>query len=106
MLLTIAASACKQMAVSLVIGQQYNKDGNRVQWWTDESIEEFKERTQCFVDQYDQYTLQGYHVRKNETNSHFIMYLQLVCRLMVDSHSERTLLIMEVSILHSKRTGM
>ena len=50
--------------ISIIIGQQFNKDGNRVQWWTDESIVEFKERTQCFVNQYDQYTLQGYQVRK------------------------------------------
>ena len=45
------------------IGQQFNKDGNRIQWWTNESIAEFERRTQCFVDQYDQYTLQGFQVR-------------------------------------------
>lgn len=43
-------------------GQQYNKYGNRVKWWTDYSIQNFKERTQCFVNQYNQYTLQGYKV--------------------------------------------
>ena len=46
----------------MYLGQQYNLDGNRVQWWTDNSIAEFEERTQCFVDQYDQYSLQGYQV--------------------------------------------
>lgn len=48
-----------------LLGQQYNKDGNRIQWWTDESIAEFKQRTQCFVDQYSNYTLQGHQVWKN-----------------------------------------
>ena len=44
------------------IGQQYDEDGNRIQWWTDESVDNFEERTQCFVDQYSQYELQGYKV--------------------------------------------
>ena len=48
-----------------LLGQQYNKDGNRIQWWTNESIAEFKQRTQCFVDQYSKYTLQGHQVWKN-----------------------------------------
>ena len=51
-------------------GQQYNKDGDRVKWWTDYSIKNFKKRTQCFVDQYDQYTLQGFRV-----GSHFLFNL-------------------------------
>ncbi|XP_065890272.1 endothelin-converting enzyme homolog isoform X2 [Dysidea avara] len=38
-------------------GQQFDKNGNRVKWWTDNSIRQFQNRTQCFVDQYDQYSL-------------------------------------------------
>jgi len=44
------------------VGQQFDKDGNRVKWWTDNSIHQFQNRTQCFVDQYDQYSLMGYNV--------------------------------------------
>ena len=33
-----------------------------IKWWTDSSIQNFKELTQCFVNQYDQYTLQGFRV--------------------------------------------
>lgn len=41
------------------VGQQYDKDGNRVKWWTDPSIAEFKKRTSCFVTQYSGYKQQG-----------------------------------------------
>ena len=41
------------------VGQQYDKDGNRVKWWTDQSIAEFKKRTGCFVTQYGAYKQQG-----------------------------------------------
>ena len=53
---------CSYSNYLLLSGQQYNKDGNRVKWWTDYSINNFKKRTQCFVNQYNQYTLQGYGV--------------------------------------------
>lgn len=39
-------------------GLQYDS----YKWWTDRSIHNFKERTQCFVDQYNQYDLQGHRV--------------------------------------------
>ncbi|XP_072047026.1 neprilysin-like [Amphiura filiformis] len=38
-------------------GRQYNKDGNLKQWWSDESITNFKERAQCMIDQYGQYIM-------------------------------------------------
>lgn len=40
-------------------GQQYDENGDRVNWWTPHSTEEFKKRTQCFVDQYSGYKQQG-----------------------------------------------
>jgi len=44
------------------VGRQYDKNGNRTQWWTNESITQFNERAQCLVEQYDQYSLQGHQV--------------------------------------------
>ncbi|XP_071945619.1 membrane metallo-endopeptidase-like 1 [Antedon mediterranea] len=38
-------------------GRQYDKEGNLVQWWTDNSIEKFTEKKQCIVDQYDNYVM-------------------------------------------------
>lgn len=44
-------------------GRLYDKNGIRRQWWTNASIEEFIERTQCFVQQYSKYKMFGYNVR-------------------------------------------
>ncbi|CAF3791141.1 unnamed protein product [Adineta steineri] len=38
-------------------GRQFDKDGNRVLWWTPETIEKFIERKTCIVDQYSNYTV-------------------------------------------------
>ena len=40
-----------------VAGRQFDKDGNLVQWWDDVVIARFKERAQCIIDQYSNYTL-------------------------------------------------
>lgn len=36
-------------------GRQYDKNGNKLQWWTDNSIKAFENKTQCLVDQYSSY---------------------------------------------------
>ena len=36
-------------------GRQYDKNGNRVQWWDRQSIEKFQRQASCFVQQYSQY---------------------------------------------------
>ncbi|KAK3795896.1 hypothetical protein RRG08_040692 [Elysia crispata] len=38
-------------------GRQYDKDGNLVKWWDDVVIHRFKERAQCIIDQYSNYTV-------------------------------------------------
>ena len=43
-------------------GQQYNQDGVLTPWWTNASVTAFKKKTQCFVNQYSQYSMFGYHV--------------------------------------------
>lgn len=47
---------------SNIIGQQFDKNGIRQQWWTDESMTAFRGRQQCFVDQYSQFTNEGAQV--------------------------------------------
>ncbi|CAF1039974.1 unnamed protein product, partial [Didymodactylos carnosus] len=37
-------------------GRQFDKDGNRLPWWTDETIQKFIERKTCIVEQYSNYT--------------------------------------------------
>jgi membrane metallo-endopeptidase-like protein 1 len=38
-------------------GRLYNKDGNLKQWWPDSVIARFKEKAQCIIDQYNNYTV-------------------------------------------------
>ncbi|CAF1615486.1 unnamed protein product [Rotaria sp. Silwood1] len=40
-------------------GRQYDKNGNRVPWWSNSIINQFNERKQCIIDQYSNYTLNG-----------------------------------------------
>jgi membrane metallo-endopeptidase-like protein 1 len=38
-------------------GRQYDKDGNRIPWWSNSTITQFNERKQCIIDQYSNYTV-------------------------------------------------
>lgn len=38
-------------------GRQYDKDGNKIQWWTAETINAFVERKKCIIGQYSNYTM-------------------------------------------------
>lgn len=40
-------------------GRHYDENGNLTDWWTDATVEAFKKRTDCFVDQYANYTVDG-----------------------------------------------
>ncbi|KAK3318734.1 hypothetical protein B0H66DRAFT_248726 [Apodospora peruviana] len=40
-------------------GRHYDQNGNYTDWWTNSTVEAFKERAQCFVDQYSNYTVPG-----------------------------------------------
>ncbi|XP_017492271.1 PREDICTED: neprilysin-2-like [Rhagoletis zephyria] len=39
-------------------GRQFDKDGNMMQWWNNATIEAFRERTQCIIDQYSKYKIE------------------------------------------------
>ncbi|CAF4001934.1 unnamed protein product [Adineta steineri] len=47
------------------IGRQFDKDGNRIPWWTDETIETFIERKACIVDQYNNFTVPNLNINAN-----------------------------------------
>lgn len=40
-------------------GREYDKYGNLHQWWKNSTIENFRERTQCIIDQYTSYEING-----------------------------------------------
>jgi predicted metalloendopeptidase len=38
-------------------GRLFDKDGNKVSWWTNETIDEFNKRNKCIIQQYSKYIL-------------------------------------------------
>lgn len=38
-----------------ITGRQYDKDGNLKQWWNNATINAFRHRAQCIIDQYSRY---------------------------------------------------
>lgn len=45
------------------VGRQFDKDGNRIPWWTNETIDAFEKQKQCIVDQYNNYTVAQINMR-------------------------------------------
>jgi endothelin-converting enzyme len=40
-------------------GRLYDDSGNYTDWWDEKTIQAFEERAQCFVDQYEEFTVPG-----------------------------------------------
>jgi endothelin-converting enzyme len=40
-------------------GRHYDQNGNYTDWWTEKTVAQFKERAECFVDQYHNFTIEG-----------------------------------------------
>ncbi|KAG9234476.1 peptidase family M13 [Amylocarpus encephaloides] len=40
-------------------GRHYDQNGNYTDWWTTDTVAAFKERAECFVDQYSHFTVPG-----------------------------------------------
>ncbi|XP_043848009.1 endothelin-converting enzyme 1 isoform X1 [Dromiciops gliroides] len=48
-------------------GREYDKDGNLRPWWKNSSVEAFKQQTECMVEQYSHYTVNGEAVNGRHT---------------------------------------
>uniref|UniRef100_A0A8C5PBL5 endothelin-converting enzyme 1 n=1 Tax=Leptobrachium leishanense TaxID=445787 RepID=A0A8C5PBL5_9ANUR len=48
-------------------GREYDEDGNLRPWWQNSSLEAFKNRTECMVDQYNSYSINGEKVNGRQT---------------------------------------
>lgn len=46
-------------------GREYDKDGNLRRWWNDEAVKRFKERAQCIVNQYGNFTVPEINMKMN-----------------------------------------
>ncbi|KAL7623935.1 hypothetical protein AAE478_005492 [Parahypoxylon ruwenzoriense] len=40
-------------------GRHYDENGNFTDWWTNNTVQEFEKRADCFVDQYNSFTVEG-----------------------------------------------
>ncbi|OSS43699.1 hypothetical protein B5807_11538 [Epicoccum nigrum] len=40
-------------------GRHYDQNGNYTDWWTNSTVSAFKDRAECFVDQYSQFSVPG-----------------------------------------------
>lgn len=49
------------------LGREYDLHGNLHQWWNNATIERFKNRTECFVEQYSNFEIHGRHVNGRQT---------------------------------------
>lgn len=41
----------------ILLGREYDKDGNLRSWWKNTSVTAFKQQTQCLVEQYSNYSI-------------------------------------------------
>lgn len=48
-------------------GREYDKYGNMKSWWGADAVKRFKQKTQCMIDQYNDFQLHGEHERGKQT---------------------------------------
>uniref|UniRef100_A0A3Q2QZJ8 endothelin-converting enzyme 1 n=1 Tax=Fundulus heteroclitus TaxID=8078 RepID=A0A3Q2QZJ8_FUNHE len=48
-------------------GREYDKEGNLRPWWQNSSVEAFRHRTECMVDQYNHYIVNGEPINGKQT---------------------------------------
>ncbi|XP_071109353.1 neprilysin-1-like [Haliotis cracherodii] len=51
------------------VGRLFDKNGNLVEWWSTDVIKAFKDKAQCFIDQYSQYHEASVNVSVNGINT-------------------------------------
>ena len=64
-------------------GRQYDGNGNALPWWSPDTVEAFTVQAQCFIDQYNNYTVDEIVDIVGADNAHVIVstfhFSQRVC---------------------------
>lgn len=58
---------CHLRPSSCSSGREYDKEGNLRPWWQNSSVEAFRQRTECMVEQYNHYTINGEPINGKQT---------------------------------------
>jgi len=53
------------------LGRQYDKNGNKIPWWTNDTITAFDIRKTCIIDQYSNYTVAQVNLKVSHSCSFF-----------------------------------
>jgi hypothetical protein len=74
-------------------GRQFDKDGNRIPWWTPQTIDQFNFRKQCIIDQYNNFTVSQINMTVCVIFKISLYSIGIVCdfRLMVSKHKVKIL---------------
>jgi len=50
------------LARLVIVGRNFDKNGNLQDWWSSDAASEFKEKSKCLVNQYSNYKVFGKNV--------------------------------------------
>ncbi|MEQ2187130.1 Endothelin-converting enzyme 2 [Goodea atripinnis] len=66
--ITVCSKSCVRSGyLTCPLGREYDKEGNLRPWWQNSSVEAFRQRTECMVDQYNHYTVNGEPINGKQT---------------------------------------
>lgn len=71
-------------------GREYDEKGNLNHWWNNKTIENFKQQTQCIVDQYSKFQLDGLNLNGKQTLGKISLELLAICaHIILLNHQEK-----------------
>lgn len=67
-----------------ILGRIYDKNGNMKQWWTNETIIEYNNRSSCFVKQYNDYLVTETFEYVSIQNDHVYHFVAEKKKIVID----------------------
>ena len=67
-------------------GGQYDKDGNKIPWWTNDTIKAFESRKACIIEQYSNYTVS----QVNEKVAFYFLFCETYFIIFIQVRGQQT----------------